>query len=536
VFNFEITALGNLFVFLSAIVFFTTFFLQKNLKDVTLYLLVFISVCGIFYASNFLTLFIFWEMMGWLTYFIVKQTASKEISLKYIIFNIAGGFSLLFAIVILYGYSNSFYFYDIDIQAIPLDMQYLLASLLFITIFIKSGILPFHYWIVDTYQRSNHIFSSFLSAIISKTGIYLFIIVFIQIGGFELNFIYDAIAVLGVATSIIATFKAINEDNMKRLLAYSSIAQLGYIVTIMVCLSVSSTSAALYYTIIHTLTKLLLFINIAAIIYATAQEKFSDLGALIYKYQYNFILLVIGIIALAGMPPLGGFSGKFLIYTSLLEHQKSLILIGVLFSSASAFLYCYKLVYGIYLGQEAKRDTQYKKIPFGFYISQTVAALLLILLGVFPSIIIPYINTILQNLGLSQVMFIDIYSLNTTFGAFNGFAIMGGFGLIFAVVLVLFLKGKVKSNKDRYDISYCGEVPNENTNLHYGYGMGRELSRIEFINLILKNSTKNFWNIIKSIIDDLAKLFEKIYFISIQNIVLLSFLFFTILLLFGVSL
>ncbi|MEA3315247.1 MAG: proton-conducting transporter membrane subunit [Campylobacterota bacterium] len=534
-FSFEITQLGNLFFILNIIVFATTFFMVK-MKNIPLYIVVFLSLSGVFYADSFLTLFIFWEIMTWSSFFIIKQTSSLKTTQKYIVFNLASGFAILFAIVLIYSFTGSFEYSLVDFSKIPQNILYMISVLVFIAVFIKSGILPFHHWIVDTYKQSNDIFSSVLSAIISKAGVFLFILFFYRFEEFGFDFVFYMVAILGVVTSIVSTFKAISQDNLKSLLAYSSIAQLGYIITVLALLNEQALQSGLYYIIIHTLTKLLLFINIAAIIYATSIDKFSNLGALIYKYQYNFILLVVGIIALAAMPPVGGFSGKFLIYTTLLESEKLLLLIAVMFSSASAFLYCYKLVYGIYLGSESlsKGKKEYKKIPFYYYISQTIAALILITLGVFPAIIVPYLNDILVSFNLNALLFENIYTLDTTFGSFNGAVVMGGFGVLFVIILALFLKGKTNNIKDTKDISYCGEIPNKDVNLHYGYGMGKELIRIRFIKIILLNSSKKFWDNIQDISSDISNSFKKLYTLGVQNVVLLTILFFTSLLFAGV--
>ena len=320
------------------------------------------------------------------------------------------------------------------------------------------------------------------------------------------------LAVVGVLTSIIATFKAIQEDSVKRLLAYSSIAQLGYIVTV---LGVSDgMGGALYHSLIHTAVKLLLFINIAGIIYITSRSKFSELGGLIYKTPQSFILLLIGIIALAGMPPLGGFSSKFIIYTSLLDAKYLLVLSAVMFSSASAFLYIYKLIYGIYLGHPTNKKLEtLKEVPLSFLIPQYFLASVVIVLGAFPAIVVPYFNKILSQMHLQTLTFTDTSTLITSFSQFNGLVILSTFCSIFIVVLLVFvnLRSKTKEAKNRFDIAYCGEVPTEASHLHYGYSMGKELKRVGFIKVILDNSVKYFYNFLAKQTLAFSEFFRKIY-------------------------
>ncbi len=538
VFNFEITPLANLFFLLTVLVFSSLLFVKNKNKNIFLHSLLFVSLSTIFYASDFITFFIGWEVMSWSSYFIISSTASQKTLQKYIVFNLAAGFAILGAIVLMYGFCGSFIYNQIDFSKVPQTYSLMISILFLIAIFIKSGVVPFHYWVVDSYSESPDIFSAILSAIISKVGIFAFILIFTQIitiQNIQTNLL-DIVAWAGVFTSIVATFKAINEDDMKRLLAYSSIAQVGYIITIMAIFSSSAIESALYHTIIHTSVKLLLFINIASIIYITGKTKFSQLGGLLYKYPLNFILLVVGIITLAGMPPLGGFSSKFLIYTTLLEEKKALLLVAVMFSSASAFLYCYKLVYGIYLGQSTNNNNEYKDIPKSFYIPQVIGAIIVIILGIFPSLIIPMFNDILVSLGFETVKFVSFFELTTRISSFNGGVIMAVFAGLFAIILVIFvsLKSKAIKPKNRYDISYCGEVPKTNVNLHYGFGMGEELKRISFIKIILENSSSSIWERIQKYTNDSSTIIKQLYSLGTQNITIIFLLLFTITLFIGV--
>ena len=539
-FNFAVTPLGNLFFGLTVIVFFSLcIIMRKDTKKIPLHTLLFIALGVIFYASDLITLFIGWEVMSWSSYFIIASDARLKTLQKYIIFNLGAGFALLGAIVIIYSFTGSTLYSEIDFTKVPTEFYLPISILVLITIFIKSGIVPFHYWVVDTYEESNHLFSAVLSAIISKAGIFLFIVIFTQIMGYKIleSRLFEIVAWLGVITSIIATFKAISQDSIKRLLAYSSIAQLGYIVTILSILNGSGIEAGLYHTVIHTLVKLLLFVNIASIIYITGKSRFSELGGLVYRYPLLFILLLIGIIGLAGMPPLGGFNSKFLIYTTLLGEKKALLLTAVMFSSASAFLYCFKLIYGIYLGQETNTKESYKKLPKSYYIPQIIGAVILVVLGIFPSLGTMIFNPILSILGFEPTAYQSLFELNSSFASFNGGMLMLIFCGIFVLIwlIIYSIKNQTKKVKNRFDISYCGEVPNSNVNLHYGYGIGEELKRIGFIRVILENSSAFCWERISIATKDSSYLLKKLYNLSVQNVGVLILLFFTILLLIGVE-
>jgi NADH-quinone oxidoreductase subunit M len=547
-FSFEITPLGNLFFGLTLIVFFSLVSIRfrgakfsgfKNNSSFFLYSLLVLSLGIIFYAHDLVTLFIGWESMSWSSYFIISQSAKLKTMQKYIIFNLGAGFALLGAIVLIYSSTGTFIYNEILFTHISTELRVAISTLLFITIFIKSGVLPFHYWVVDTYNEADHIFSAILSAVVSKAGIFLFILMFTQIIGYKYvePYILDVVAWLGVITSIVATFKAIYQESLKKLLAYSSIAQIGYIITVLSILNSSGIEAGIYHTVIHTFVKLLLFMNLASIIYITGKSKFSELGGLLYEYPILFILLLVGIIGLAGMPPLGGFNSKFLIYTTLLEEKKALLLTAVMFSSASAFLYCFKLIYGIYLGQSTHSIKEHKSLPIAFYISQFIGAMVLIILGIFPSLGLVVSNPILISLGFEPTLYNSLFELNSGFASFNGGVLMLVFVGIFSLILLIVssLKNRIRERRDRYDISYCGEVPHPNSNLHFGYGVGEELRRVSFIKIILENSVAPYWERVAQVTKDSSFILKKLYNISVQNVGLITVIFFTILLFIGVQ-
>ncbi len=513
VLSLKVTSLANFFAILISISFVMVMFLMPKYKlSKSFYALLALLTASLFlivYAADYLLFFIGWEVMSISTYFLLSFTLSKKALYKYIIFAMASALSLFIAILMLYSTNHSFLYVDAkeSFSAMSSVMSIAFIGFMLFAIFIKLGTIGFHYWLVDAYEESQNLFTPFLSGVVSKMGVYALIL-------FVINVTQPALvlAVMGVMTSIIATFKAIQEDSVKRLLAYSSIAQLGYIVTVLGV--ADGMGGALYHSLIHTAVKLLLFINVAGVIYVTRREKFSQLGGLLHRMPQSFVLLLIGIIALAGMPPLGGFASKFMIYTTLLDAKYLLILSAVMFSSASAFLYVYKLIYGIYLGHPTNKKLEsVKEVPLSFLIPQYILSVILIVIGTFPALVIPYFNSIMKESNLNSIVFENSATLVSSYAQYNGLVVMGAFIVVFALVLLFFVSvgSKTKEAKDRFDIAFCGEVPNEATHLHYGAGMGKELKRVGFIATILKNSSSTFYNFLAKQTEELSQILRKIY-------------------------
>ena len=551
------TPLGTFFAYLSLISFLLVTIAQKSKKLTFSYyalqLLLSLAMLAIVLAGDFITFFIGWEIMTWSSYFIISKSSNINIKTlqKYILFSLTSAFSLIAGIVIAYSFANSFDFGVISDSygSMPFNIKVALIVLFSLSFFTKAGVIGLHYWVVDTYSKAPDLFSSILSAVMSKMGIYgLFLLYGNIIGYHELKIMFGTIlngtdfgyvlAVIGVATSIIATFKAITQDEVKRLLAYSSIAQLGYIITVIGFGTSYGVAGAMYHTLIHTIIKLLLFINVAAIIAQTGKNKFSELGGLIYRTPVSFVMLLIGIIALAGMPPLGGFASKFMMYNAAIDTKFALILIGMLFSGAASFLYCYKLIYGIYLGHPTSKGLEStKEVSVSYLIPQIVLALLLILTGAFPGAFIKVINPILKEFSLSLIPYDGLGVMHSAVGNFNGLFIISAFVVLFLLILLLIwrIKSKAKNNLNRFDISYCGEVPSQNTSLHYGYGFGTELHRIKFVNAILKRSSSNFYESLATQTKKTSELFSRMYYGNIHNTIIIILLFFSALFFAGVN-
>lgn len=487
------------------------------------------SLMGIVFARDFVSFFIFWEIMTWASYFLVilNSRNPKKTGLTYIVFNVAGAYSMLLGILKVYAETGSFHF-DKVAQALPLmsNSTIIVVAVLFVLGFlVKMATMPLHVWAPDAYTESDNSFTPFLSGTMSKMGVYGFLVLFsVLIGFVNLKGVAEfrntsvfgyIVAWLGVITSIFATFRAIVQDEVKRLLAYSSIAQVGYIITAMAVGSALGVAGALYHSLMHSVIKLLLFITVAGVIYRTGKTKFSEMGALITKMPLSFLAVLFGIIGLAGMPPFGGFASKWVIYMSLIKGKYYFLLIGMVISSTAAFLYCYKLIYGIFLGHPATKEmTEAKEVPALLWIPQIVLMLVLMLTGMFPGYIVPFINKSLTVLGFG-VSFSsqNVYTLAAGLGGFNGFVVMNVLGAIFVVVLIWFTLFMPKSKKlHRLDIYYAAETPTEETPLHYGYGIGVEIQRIPWVSASLKRHITLFYLKVAEQINGVASVLKDVVF------------------------
>ncbi|BBB33382.1 NADH-quinone oxidoreductase subunit M [Thermotomaculum hydrothermale] len=522
-----------LIVFSYLFIAFTAFALVKD-KDYhgTFYLFFNIvagSLLGIVYARDLISFFIFWEMMTWSSYFLVIMNGKnpRKTGLTYIVFNVAGAYFMLVAMLMVYASAGSFHFDKIGTAlALMPDSKVILISIFFaIGFLVKMATMPLHVWAPDAYTESENSFTGFFSGTLSKMGVYGFLLFFGALIGFAnlkgissikgTSTLGYAIAWLGVITSVFATFRAIVQDEVKKLLAYSSVAQVGYIVTAMSIGTALGVAGGLYHAVMHTIMKLLLFITVAGVIYRTGKDKFSELGALITRMPLSFLAVLFGIIGLAGMPPFGGFASKWVIYMSLLKSQHYFLLIAMIVSSTTAFLYCYKLIYGIFLGHPSSPELlEAKEVPVFLWFAQVPLMLALAIFGVFPGLIVPYINKAVASLGFKAAFTSTTpYTLSAALGGFNGFVVINVLGVIFVIVLIWYTLFFPKSKKlHRLDIYWAAETPTEETPLHYGYGIGVELHRIPWVGASLSRHITNFYNKVAEQVNGIASVVKDIVF------------------------
>jgi NADH:ubiquinone oxidoreductase subunit 5 (subunit L)/multisubunit Na+/H+ antiporter MnhA subunit len=234
-----------------------------------------------------------------------------------------------------------------------------------------------------------------------------------------------------------------------------------------------SVMAALFLAVMHTIFKGTLFLVVGAVERQAGTTDMTKLTALIRRMPWTFFAALISIIALAGIPPLGGFVGKWMLYESLITESNSYFLVVVVFfSSTAAFLYCYKFLFGFFLGQEEKEWEHVKEAPALMVVPGLVLSVFMFVLGTFPGIILKPINA-----GLTGIGFADTYKhLWETSIIFNGWGdqvvlqpILYAVIAIFAFFAIfLFIKG---FKNTRYvttkDISTSGEVPAEDENLTF---------------------------------------------------------------------
>jgi len=505
------------------------------------FILSIMSMLGILFSRDLVSFFIFWEIMTWSSYLMVvyqKQDVQK-VGIKYFVFSAIGAYAMLMAIVTIYSLNQSMMISDLVASFASFDplMQWLIPILLLTGFGVKSAMMPLHVWAPGAYSHSPMAYTSVFSGALSKMGVYGMVIVMVSLvphipEGFWLR---ETIAWLGAITAVIGTLWAVAQDDAKRLLAYSSVAQLGYIIVGIAVGTPLAMLAALFMAVMHGLFKGALFMVVGAVERQTGTTNFTEVTGLIRKMPWTFFTALLSIIALAGIPPLGGFVGKWMLYESLIGSGHYIMVIVIFFSSTAAFLYSYKFLFGFFLGQEEKEWAHVKEAPALMVVPMVLLALGTFVLGAFPGLILDPINAGMQELGFATTQG-KYWEMSMLFNEWGNqvmlqpilYAIIAVF-VFFAIFLTV--KGYKKT---RYvttkDISSSGEVPLEHENLTFSVNFFQPFLRT--VEPLMKRQIDKYYNEFGRGMEALFDFTRRVYTGNGQTYALYAVIFIVILLMF----
>lgn len=482
-------------------------------------------------ATSYLEFFFSWELMTIASFLLIlRGKNAQKASLMYMIFSMAGAYLLIvgfgFAPELMAG---SALITSLSFVQLPLVSIILLA----LGFMIKSGVLGVHIWLPEAHAEAEADVSAFISAILLKAGIFGFLLVAISVIGNtpEIDVFYW-IGWLGVFTALVGAFLASFQEDAKRLLAYSSMSQVGYILAAISMLSHLGWVSAFYLSLNHMMFKSALFIAIAGVYYRTHTRNMYEMGGLIKKMPLSFISVLICIIAVSGVPPLSGFGSKWLMYSSFIEKGWYLQAAVLFFASAVSFLYLYRLIHAIFLGQAKHEHKDVKEAPFWFILPQYIFIGAIMVLSTFPNLLIRPLSNMAGQYFNSNIV-INGYNVSGSFGHWNGNLIMlvtMGVFIVPLFFLILFV-GRVTKVK-QFNIVYAAERPESPQTTHVAHNMYAHYRKA--LGSWGKPRIWDFWHASAEWAHTMGDLFRRIYTGNGQTYLLHIILFFVVVFFIGV--
>ena len=343
---------------------------EENLTRYYFYLLLFIgSMIGLVISDNFLQLFIFWEMVGFCSYSLISfwnnRPEAVKAGNKVFIMTRIGDASLLAAIGILYASLNTFSFHGtitaIVNGALPASTLTAVAFLVLGGAIAKSAQLPLHTWLYSAMEAPTSISALLHAATMVKAGIYLiarFILIAApMIAVLQVSWL-PTVAWVGVLTAFLGATMALYTPDIKGVLAYSTVSQLGFMMAALGSVSLAAAAslgwfASLFHTMSHAFFEGLGFLLAGGIIHELGTRDMRLMGGLKKAMPITYALALIMILTTSGLPPFAAFFSKGLIITSITEAGSLLQVIVIYAATALTFAYSLRFITLIFLGKES---------------------------------------------------------------------------------------------------------------------------------------------------------------------------------------
>jgi NADH-quinone oxidoreductase subunit N len=328
-------------------------------------------------ANDLLMMYLSLEFVSITSYimagFLRKNRKSAEASLKYIIYGAAASGFMIYGMTFLYGLTGTLHVREIGIQLLQVSPQptlTLITSVLIMAGFgYKIAAVPFHMWCPDVYEGAPTPVTAFFSVGPKAAGFamlarFLHEVYRSEPGGsaFEWKLV---IALLAVLTMAVGNFGALQQQNLKRLLAYSSIAHAGYLLVAFVAFTPGSLSALLFYLVIYVIMNLGAFLSVLVLEQKYGIETVDGCRGIGWRSPQLGAVMTIFLFALTGLPPTAGFAGKFLVFSKVVEYGVdpthglgvALVVIALLFSVISLFYYM-RIVASMYLTRPSDENAE----------------------------------------------------------------------------------------------------------------------------------------------------------------------------------
>ncbi|MFA4844191.1 MAG: proton-conducting transporter membrane subunit [Candidatus Margulisiibacteriota bacterium] len=361
---------------------------KKKFYFVNLLMLVLIGLNGLALAKDLFTMYLFIEIAAIASFILIafrKDPLGLEGAFKYLLFSALSSVLMLTALslVILFAGGTSFAAVGPAVAASAGTWPARLALALFVCgALIKSGVVPFHGWLPDVYTAAPTYASVLLAGIITKvSGVYVLIRLFVSVFGFDSR-IDAAVMFLGAASILIGALAALTQQNLKRLLAYSSISQVGYIILALGCGTPLAIAGAVFHFFNHAVFKSLLFVNAAAIEQQVETQEIDALGGLSARMPVTGFTSVIGFLSAAGIPPLAGFWSKLMIILALWQAGQSGYALFALLASVLTLAYFLSLQRRVFFGKLVPGLDGVREAGWGITTTAIILALITVGVGV----------------------------------------------------------------------------------------------------------------------------------------------------------
>lgn len=404
-----------------------------------------LSIPALLRSTTSLEFFFSWEIITLASCFLIANSrGGGPFMLSFLLFSLLSAFFLLAGFASIASISGT-----IELMALLTRGPEATASftLLATGFLIKSGAVGVHVWLPGAYAEADDDFTAMLSGVVSKVAIFgLLIGTYVSIRSETGLALAHAAAWIGMLTTITGAMLALTEDDFKRLLAYSSMSQIGYIITATALMSHLGWVTALYLVANHMMVKGILFLAIASIILRTGKRCFAETGGLRRAMPLTFATVLIATVSMSGLPPLMGFGGKWLLLSATVDKGWYLLAIAGLLGTFLGFLYMIRLSSGLFFGEVKNDQKEIGEAPLALLVPQFILVAGIVVLSLYPKLLMDPVSAAIDPQFAATLVWKGM-SLETIYGYWNPAPIM-----IIAVMVAatLFALAWIAYRKDRH--------------------------------------------------------------------------------------
>ena len=368
-------------------------------------------------SGDLLSLFIGWELVSWASYWLMTLSGglAARAALRYITYAMGGAMALLAGIVLVHSATGSLEFAAV-VAAVPgmsTGLIWTLVLLFGAGFGVKMGLLPFHLWQAAAYAETPAPGAAFLGAISSRMGLYGIAVVLVHLlglaRGLELDLVpgyvsaTDLLAWVAALTIILPTYTALRQNDARMLLAWHGIGQGGYMLLGLVVGDALGSAGGLLHVFNYATNQAVLFMAVFAVIHRTGTSDLNKLGGLVVRMPLSFVAMLVGIIGLAGLPPMNGFVSKWLVYRSLMIEEMPLLFLATIIGTLGTILSVYKLIHNTFLGQLRLEHEHVAEAPWSMTVPMLILCVIVFVTGTVPGLVLEWVAQAQAAIGLPVI-------------------------------------------------------------------------------------------------------------------------------------
>ncbi|MEW6624199.1 MAG: hydrogen gas-evolving membrane-bound hydrogenase subunit E [Bacillota bacterium] len=378
---------------------------KENLTNFYVFILVFMgAMLGVVTSNNLVLMYMFWELTSFSSFLLIgfwyHRKKSRYGAQKAMLITVIGGLAMLAGLIILWTITGTFEIREILANAgivkasplyVPLVILFLLGA------FSKSAQVPFHIWLPDAMEAPTPISCYLHSATMVKAGIYLIARMTGILGGTEIWFLI--VSTIGLTSLFLGSYLALKQTDLKAILAFSTISQLGLVITFLGYGTPGAIMGGIFHLFNHSAFKGSLFLMVGIVDHETGTRDIRLLRGLAKVMPYTAAIAIIGSLAMAGVPPFNGFLSKELFFTASVEAVSAnlaflsgyawLFPTVALFGSIFTFVYSVSIFHGVFFNGELTKETPKKphEAPLGLLLPGLLLVSINVVVGLFPNLI-----------------------------------------------------------------------------------------------------------------------------------------------------